>query len=148
MKKIMQTHLLVGPIPIKGGCRRFSSSISGDLLPPSSNPISQDLYHHRRRYRNRSKSTITSATYSSSSSSSSSASNTSGQKNHYVVLGIARNATQVDIKRAYRLLARKVMMLHGALFRFVASEVAMKDLTRFSLIAVVNMSLCSRLDHF
>ncbi|CAH8271471.1 unnamed protein product [Arabidopsis lyrata] len=107
----MQTHLLVGPIPLKG-CRRFSSSFSGDLFPPSSNPFGGDLQHHHRRrhrdgrsrcHRTRSKTTVTSAAYSSSSSS---ASNTGGQ-NHYVVLGIARNATQVDIKRAYRLLARK-----------------------------------------
>ncbi|XP_010420557.1 PREDICTED: J domain-containing protein DDB_G0295729-like [Camelina sativa] len=109
----MQTQLLVGPIPLKG-CRRLSSSFSGDLLPPYSNHLCRDLQHHRRRHRdgrsrshrNRSKTTITSAAYSSSSSSSSSASNTGGQ-NHYAVLGVARNATQVDIKKAYRLLARK-----------------------------------------
>ncbi|KAG7555666.1 Chaperone J-domain superfamily [Arabidopsis suecica] len=101
----MQTHLLVGPIPLKG-CRRFSSSFSGDLLPPS-NPIGRDLFPHRRRHRdgrsrshrNRSKTTITCAAFSSGS-------NTGGQ-NHYAVLGVARNATQVDIKKAYRLLARK-----------------------------------------
>ncbi|XP_010492814.1 PREDICTED: J domain-containing protein DDB_G0295729 [Camelina sativa] len=115
----MQTQLLVGPIPLKG-CRRFSSSsFTGDLLLPSSKYFGRDLqqhHHHRRRHRdgrsrshrNRSKTTITYAAYSSSSSSpsSSSASNTGGQ-NHYAVLGVARNATQVDIKKAYRLLARK-----------------------------------------
>lgn len=109
-KKIMQTHLLVGPIPLKG-CRRFSPSFSGDLLPPSSNPICRDLFPHRRRHRdgrsrshrNRSKTTITCAAFSSGS-------NTGGQ-NHYAVLGVARNATQVDIKKAYRLLARKVKEL-------------------------------------
>ncbi|CAN7140808.1 unnamed protein product [Brassica rapa subsp. narinosa] len=108
----MQTHLLVGPTPIKS-CRRFSSAISGDLLPPSFNSCgreSRDLYHHRRRYRDgrsryqrsRRKTTVISAAYSSSSSWSS-----AGEQNHYVVLGIARNATQADVKRAYRLLARK-----------------------------------------
>lgn len=114
VKKIeMQTHLLVGPTPIKG-CRRFSSVISGVLLPPSFNSCgreSRDLYHHRRRHRegrsrwqrSRQKTTVISA---ASSSSWASASNTGGQ-NHYVVLGIARNATQADVKRAYRLLARK-----------------------------------------
>lgn len=113
----MQTHLLVGPTPIKG-CRRFSSAISGDLLPPSFNSCgreSRDLYHHRRRHRegrsrwqrSRQKTTVISA---ASSSSWASASNTGGQ-NHYVVLGIARNATQADVKRAYRLLARKVRTL-------------------------------------
>ncbi|CAF1780553.1 BnaC09g39700D [Brassica napus] len=111
----MQTHLLVGPTPIKG-CRRFSSAISGDLLPPSFNSCgreSRDLYHHRRRYREgrsrwqrcRQKTTVISAASSSSSSWSSAYNN--GEKNHYVVLGIARNATQADVKRAYRLLARK-----------------------------------------
>ncbi|KAJ0243767.1 Chaperone DnaJ-domain superfamily protein [Hirschfeldia incana] len=107
----MQTHLLVGPTPIKG-CRQFSSAISGDLLPPSFNSCGRDLYHHRRRYRDgrsrchrsRRKTTVISA--ASSSSSWSSASN-SREQNHYVVLGIARNATQADVKRAYRLLARK-----------------------------------------
>lgn len=108
----MQTHLLAGPTPIKS-CRRFSSAISGDLLPPSFNSCgreSRDLYHHRRRYRDgrsryqrcRRKTTVISAAYSSSSWSS------AGEQNHYVVLGIARNATQADVKRAYRLLARKV----------------------------------------
>ncbi|XP_010454039.1 PREDICTED: J domain-containing protein DDB_G0295729 [Camelina sativa] len=111
----MQTQLLVGPIPLKG-CRRFSSSsFYGDLLPPSSKYFGRDLqqhhHHHRRRHRdgrsrshrNRSKTTITSAAYSSSSS----ASNTGGGQSHYAVLGVARYATQVDIKKAYRLLARK-----------------------------------------
>ncbi|CAN8243994.1 unnamed protein product [Cochlearia groenlandica] len=100
----MQTHLLVGPIPIKI-CRRFSSS--GDLFPPpSSNLFGHDLFHHRRRHRSRCHRYRRKTTVTSSSSSSSSASNT-GEQNHYVVLGIPRNATQVDIKRAYRLLARK-----------------------------------------
>ncbi|KAG2300229.1 hypothetical protein Bca52824_036701 [Brassica carinata] len=106
----MQTHLLVGPTPIKG-CRRFSSAISGDLLPPSFGLVGRDLYHQRRRHRDgrsrwqrsRRKTTVISA---ASSSSWPSASNR-GEKNHYVVLGIARNATQADVKRAYRLLARK-----------------------------------------
>lgn len=108
----MQTHLLVGPTPIKS-CRRFSSAISGDLLPPSFSLVGRDLHHHRRRQRDgrsryqrssRRKTTVISA--ASSSSSWSSASNR-GEQNHYVVLGIARNATQADVKRAYRLLARK-----------------------------------------
>ncbi|KAK6645790.1 hypothetical protein PHAVU_L001692 [Phaseolus vulgaris] len=32
-----------------------------------------------------------------------------GGHNHYAVLGVARTATAVEIKRAYRLLARKVL---------------------------------------
>ncbi|CAA7061414.1 unnamed protein product [Microthlaspi erraticum] len=107
----MQTHLLLGPSRIKGcHCRRFSSAISGDLLPPFFIPVVRDLYHHLRRHRDgrfrcqrsRRKTTVTSA----ASSSSSSGSNT-GVQDHYVVLGVARNATSVDIKKAYRLLARK-----------------------------------------
>lgn len=109
----MQSHPVVGPTPIKS-CRRFSSDISGDLLPPSFGLVGRDLYHHRRRHRDggspyqrsRRKTTVISAASSSSSSSWSSASNRVEQ-NHYVVLGIARNATQADVKRAYRLLARK-----------------------------------------
>ncbi|ESQ41814.1 hypothetical protein EUTSA_v10014046mg [Eutrema salsugineum] len=103
----MQTHLLVGPAPIKG-CRRLSSAaFSGHLLPPSFNPLGRDLYHHRRRHRDgRSRCHRTRWKTTVASSSSSSAYN-SGGKNHYVVLGIARNSTQADIKRAYRLLARK-----------------------------------------
>jgi len=31
-----------------------------------------------------------------------------GGQNHYAVLGVARTSSAVDIKRAYRLLARKV----------------------------------------
>uniref|UniRef100_A0A1J3EQV1 Chaperone protein DnaJ n=1 Tax=Noccaea caerulescens TaxID=107243 RepID=A0A1J3EQV1_NOCCA len=109
----MQAHLLLGPIRIKGcHCRRFSSAIAGDLLPPSFNPFVRDLYHHLRRHRDgrfrcqrsRRKTTVTSA--ASSSSSSSWGSNT-GVQDHYLVLGVARNATSVDIKKAYRLLARK-----------------------------------------
>ncbi|VVB15032.1 unnamed protein product [Arabis nemorensis] len=102
----MQTHLLVGPIPLKG-CRRFSSVFSDDLLSPSYNPICRDLnHHHRRRHREGRSRCQRSRRKTSVISAASSASNTGGQ-NHYVVLGIARNATQVDIKRAYRLLARK-----------------------------------------
>ncbi|KAF8094607.1 hypothetical protein N665_0359s0048 [Sinapis alba] len=105
----MQTHLLVGPTPIKS-CRRFSSAISGDLLPPPFSLVGRDLYHYRRRHRDgrsryqrsRRKTTVITA-----ASSSWSPAYNNGEKNHYVVLGIARNATQADVKRAYRLLARK-----------------------------------------
>ncbi|KAH0865088.1 hypothetical protein HID58_082299 [Brassica napus] len=50
--------------------------------------------------------TVISAASSSSSHSWSSVYN-NGEHNHYIVLGIARNATQADVKRAYHLLARK-----------------------------------------
>lgn len=44
---------------------------------------------------------------SSSSSSSAAAAAINGEPNHYKVLGVAQSATLADIKRAYRLLARK-----------------------------------------
>ncbi|CAN7061369.1 hypothetical protein Bca4012_095335 [Brassica carinata] len=51
--------------------------------------------------------TFTTTVVISAASSSSSHSWSSVYNNHYIVLGIARNATQADVKRAYRLLARK-----------------------------------------
>ncbi|CAH8380973.1 unnamed protein product [Eruca vesicaria subsp. sativa] len=109
----MQTHLLVGPTPIKS-CRRFSSAFSGDLLPPSLSSFGRDLHHHRRRHHRdgrsrcqRSRGRKTTVISAAAASSWSSSAYNRGEQNHYVVLGIARNATQADVKRAYRLLARK-----------------------------------------
>lgn len=124
----MQTHLLLGPGRIKGcHCRRFSSAISGDLLSPAFIPVVRDLYHHLRRHRDgrfrcqRSRRKTTTVISAASSSSSSSGSNT-GVQDHYLVLGVARNATSVDIKKAYRLLARKVRMFFGIRFSFCSSR--------------------------
>jgi hypothetical protein len=47
----------------------------------------------------------------SSSSSSSWAAFNGGEQDHYAVLGLERTATSADIKKAYRLLARKVILL-------------------------------------
>jgi DnaJ-domain-containing protein 1 len=81
----MQSHLLVGPISIT------AHSTAADSSYLSAAP-------RRRRH----------LLISASSSSSSSASAINGKGDHYTVLGVARSADAVEIKRAYRLLARKV----------------------------------------
>ncbi|KAI3413072.1 J domain-containing protein [Psidium guajava] len=75
----MQAHHFVGPIPI---------------LPSRSHTQNSVTHRYRHRWR-------------PISSSSSSWTAIDGEQNHYDVLGLARNATSGDIKRAYRLLARK-----------------------------------------
>ncbi|RDX78176.1 dnaJ, partial [Mucuna pruriens] len=79
----MQSHLLVGPISVArfGGAVGSSPFHSAWTSPP------------RRR--------------SPLVVASSSPAAVNGGRNHYAVLGVARTATAVDIKRAYRLLARK-----------------------------------------
>lgn len=79
----MQSHLLVGPISIT------AHSTAADSSYLSAAP-------RRRRH-----------LLISASSSSSSASAINGKGDHYTVLGVARSADAVEIKRAYRLLARK-----------------------------------------
>ncbi|CAL0323382.1 unnamed protein product [Lupinus luteus] len=89
----MQVHVLVGPISV--------SSPSAAVLPSllDSNPflsnaplLSFDRCRHFSRW-----SPLVVA----------SAAAINGGKNHYAVLGIAQTATAAEIKRAYRLLARK-----------------------------------------
>lgn len=79
----MQAHLLVGPISIT------THSTAADSSYLSASP-------RRRRH------------LLISAASSSSASAINGGGDHYTVLGVARSADAVEIKRAYRLLARKV----------------------------------------
>ncbi|TKY62906.1 Chaperone protein DnaJ [Spatholobus suberectus] len=83
----MQSHLLVGPISVSryGGAAdsgAFHSSASSAWTSPP-----------RRR--------------SPLVVASSSPAAVNGGQNHYAVLGVARTATTVEIKRAYRLLARE-----------------------------------------
>ncbi|XP_030463789.1 chaperone protein dnaJ 20, chloroplastic [Syzygium oleosum] len=85
----MQAHHFVGPVPI---------------LPSRSHAAqSSTITHHlhRRRWR------PISSSSSSSSPSSWPAIDGGGEQNHYDVLGLTPHATSGDIKRAYRLLARK-----------------------------------------
>lgn len=86
----MESHLLVGPISAaRYGCAANSSHFHSAASSTWANSP-------RRR------SPLVMA------SSSSAAVN--GGQNYYAVLGVARTATTVQIKRAYRLLARKVFL--------------------------------------
>ncbi|PKI34072.1 hypothetical protein CRG98_045529 [Punica granatum] len=78
-----QAQLLVGPTPA-----------SGSWVPKQSSRTP----NHRRRWR---------PMASSSSSWPSSRTAFGGEQNHYDVLGLNQSATTADVKRAYRLLARK-----------------------------------------
>lgn len=81
----MQAHRFVGPVPI---------------LPSRSHPQnSRTAHRYRHRWR-----PISS---SSSPPPSSWAAIDGSERNHYDVLGLTRHATSGDVKRAYRLLARK-----------------------------------------
>lgn len=82
----MQAQLLVGPIAPINGSDALSSLFKTGLLISTS---------HRRRSR--------------SAVSSTAAIN--GEENYYAVLGVAHGATSADIKKAYRLLARKVALV-------------------------------------
>uniref|UniRef100_A0A2P2JD29 J protein JJJ2 n=1 Tax=Rhizophora mucronata TaxID=61149 RepID=A0A2P2JD29_RHIMU len=98
----MQARVLVGPTPtaaIDGSDSFFSSSSS---FINGCNPRNWAQHHHRNclsRHHGR-------AAFAAAASSSSAALEDGGQ-DHYSVLGISRNATSADIKKAYRLLARK-----------------------------------------
>ncbi|MED6108506.1 hypothetical protein PIB30_024535 [Stylosanthes scabra] len=92
----MQSHLLTAPIC--GSATAFPSVADSSPFFSSSPPISI-----RRRLR--SASPFIAA--SSSSFSSSSPSAAAGSQSLYTVLGIPTTATAAEIKRAYRLLARK-----------------------------------------
>ncbi|KAK7336256.1 hypothetical protein VNO77_16792 [Canavalia gladiata] len=90
----MQSHLLVGLISVApyGGASDSNPFLSAAPSTWTNPP--------RRR------SPLVASSASSSSSSSPTAAINNGQ-NHYAVLGVARSATAAEIKRAYRLLARK-----------------------------------------
>ncbi|MBA0632916.1 hypothetical protein Godav_001580 [Gossypium davidsonii] len=103
----MQWYLLVGPTPIHGfpPSSSFSFSFIANGGNPSisafpfngswRHPYNQHPSEHRNRWVPPPSSSFTSAT------------GINGEQNHYTVLGVARNASSADIKRAYRLLARK-----------------------------------------
>ncbi|OMO62342.1 hypothetical protein CCACVL1_22883 [Corchorus capsularis] len=96
----MQAHLLVGPSPINV---LSSSFVSGGNPSISASPVNGGnwpySYNNHRRSRNR--------WVPPPSASFTSAAGINGEQNHYSVLGVPRDASSADIKRAYRLLARK-----------------------------------------
>ncbi|GAV92497.1 DnaJ domain-containing protein [Cephalotus follicularis] len=89
----MQALFLVGPIPING---HDALSFITNSNPLISGPFSWNRNRRSHRCNPR-----------IASSSSSAAIN--GEQDHYALLGITRRATSADIKKAYRLLARKVL---------------------------------------
>ncbi|KAH7512860.1 hypothetical protein FEM48_Zijuj12G0135100 [Ziziphus jujuba var. spinosa] len=93
---IMQSQLLVGPIPING-CFGFHSGFQINPGPPSH---SATHLHHQNRVRHHRR-------WSPLIVAASSSWAIPGEQNHYAVLGLSRYATSAEIKRAYRLLARK-----------------------------------------
>ncbi|KAB5529564.1 hypothetical protein DKX38_019645 [Salix brachista] len=104
----MQARLfLVGPIPTTIDASASSSSYGsiitgGHMIGSWSHyPNLNDKSRHRKN--NKWGSTVVVA-----SSSSSWAAINGGEQDHYAVLGLERTATSADIKKAYRLLARKL----------------------------------------
>ncbi|GMJ11201.1 DNA J protein A69 [Hibiscus trionum] len=100
----MQSHLLVGPTPIHGfhsSSSTFTANGGGPFI--SASPFNGNwrhpYNHHPRKRHDR--------WVPPPSSSFTPATGINGEQNHYTVLGVARNASSADIKRAYRLLARK-----------------------------------------
>lgn len=91
---IMQSQLLVGPISVNG----CSGVHSGFLINPG--PPSHCATHRNHPNRHR---------WSPLTVAASSSWAIPDEQEHYAVLGLSRNATFAEIKRAYRLLARKVL---------------------------------------
>ncbi|XVF31248.1 hypothetical protein REPUB_Repub16aG0129000 [Reevesia pubescens] len=127
----MQSHLLVGPTPVNGFASSFISN--GGSPSISASPFNGKWpypFNHLRKSRNR--------WVPPQSSSFTSAAGIDGEQNHYSVLGVARNASSADIKRAYRLLARKYHpdvskdSRAGEVFKSIrcAYEVLSNELTR------------------
>ncbi|KAJ6763101.1 DNAJ-like protein 1 MITOCHONDRIAL-RELATED [Salix purpurea] len=134
----MQARLfLVGPIPTTIDASASSSS-SGSIITGghmigswSHYPNLNDKSRHRKN--NKWGSTVVVA-----SSSSSWAAINGGEQDHYALLGLDRTATSADIKKAYRLLARKYhpdVSKHsqdGELFKSIrhAYEILSDEVTR------------------
>ncbi|KAH7571708.1 hypothetical protein JRO89_XS04G0123300 [Xanthoceras sorbifolium] len=93
----MHSQLLVGPIAPINAFHAFSSFLEATSLV-STHPFSSagSRERNRRRLHHRWHPVVVA-----------SAAAIDGDQDHYAVLGIASSASSVDIKRAYRLLARK-----------------------------------------
>ncbi|WCJ43633.1 Chaperone DnaJ-domain superfamily protein [Euphorbia peplus] len=125
----MQAQFLVGPIPTAiDGSGSFISSTSSSFLNSLISPAWR-WAHHRNRFSPRRKiSSVAVASWAA----------INGDQDHYAVLGVSPNATVPDIKRAYRLLARKYhpdVSKHsqaGELFKSVrqAYEILSNEVTR------------------
>ncbi|KAJ6854872.1 hypothetical protein NC651_039743 [Populus alba x Populus x berolinensis] len=106
----MQAHLLlVGPIPATIDASASSSS-SSSISRGGHNSPTRSWSRHRKcsnKSRHHKKNNKRGPTVVVASSSSSCAAFNGGEQDHYAVLGIERTATSADIKKAYRLLARK-----------------------------------------
>ncbi|KAL9436432.1 hypothetical protein AB3S75_022477 [Citrus x aurantiifolia] len=96
----MQAQLLVGPITPTTGSDAFSSIIKNSFL--ISSPRRSTTGSNRNR-KTRHRLVVASSYWSSSALAAA----INGEPDHYKVLGVAQSATLADIKRAYRLLARK-----------------------------------------
>ncbi|XP_065853055.1 uncharacterized protein [Euphorbia lathyris] len=131
----MQAQLLVGPMPtaIDGSGALIRSTSSSFLA--GFNSLTRPAWtwvHHRNRFSPRRK--LGSVVVASSASWAA----INGEQDHYAVLGIPTNATLPDIKRAYRLLARKYhpdVSKHsqaGELFKRIrhAYEILSNEVTR------------------
>ncbi|CAK7341427.1 unnamed protein product [Dovyalis caffra] len=141
----MQTHLfLVGPIPTSIDASASLSSSSSSITAGSHNsPISSWAYYRNRNNKSRHPSNNNNnkrgpTVVVASSSSSSWAAINGGEQEHYAVLGLQRTATSADIKKSYRLLARKYhpdVSKHsqaGELFKSIrhAYEILSNEVTR------------------
>ncbi|OIV89543.1 hypothetical protein TanjilG_19910 [Lupinus angustifolius] len=89
----MQVHLLVGPISVSPPSAAVLLSLHDSKFFLSNAPPFSA--HRRRRFSRWSPLVVASAAA------------INGGQNHYAVLGIAQTATSAEIKKAYRLLARK-----------------------------------------
>lgn len=110
---IMQARLLlVGPIPTTIDASASFSSSSSIITGGHNSLIGSWTYHpnldNKSRHRKNNK---WGPTVVVASSSSSWAAINGGEQDHYAVLGLERTATSADIKKAYRFLARKVILI-------------------------------------
>ena len=112
----MQSHLLAGPISVTP-CASALPSVAADSNPFfSAGSATPPIWTRRHRRRHR-----WSPFIAASSSSSSAAAVNGGGRDLYAVLGVAQTATAAEIKRAYRLLARKVVVNNGFCWDFCSS---------------------------